>query len=316
MSLPVCIITYSSFTSALARIEEMKALDLSPIYIFVDGVTSETSSDDRVSNSNIRAEVDQLLRDGVIKDSFIARKNLGVGLGILTAVDWFFSNEEFGLVIEDDCQISSTGVEFAKDAFLALSSSPFFGGVCLTKYPSNQDSTKDTPAHGTHFFQSWGWGTTRAVWDEFRDYSRNGNPYIRLFRVLNFLPIFTRVFSSFILGKQHVIVEKKQKNLWAIKFTFFLLEKKLLLAIPHHNCSLHTPRFNASNVRKIPAWYRGMDLPTDDGKFHNPSLETDKRYEAWLARNVYGASSRRIVQGIGYKFSCRVFRFLRKLKIR
>ena len=38
--------------------------------------------------------------------------NLGVGKGIVESIDWFFSQVEFGLVLEDDLEISDDFVNY------------------------------------------------------------------------------------------------------------------------------------------------------------------------------------------------------------
>ena len=37
------------------------------------------------------------------KEILTQNKNLGCGLGMSTAISWFFQKEEFGMILEDDC---------------------------------------------------------------------------------------------------------------------------------------------------------------------------------------------------------------------
>lgn len=44
--------------------------------------------------------------------------NLGCNLGVTAALDWFFSQENFGIIIEDDCLVSKEGFEHFENYFL------------------------------------------------------------------------------------------------------------------------------------------------------------------------------------------------------
>jgi hypothetical protein len=88
-------------------------------------------------------------------------ENLGCRESINSALDWFFTHEEKGLIIEDDILIS--------DAFIKYSN------LMLEKYYNNEEIFSingnsmgyETPFLSigkTNYFNMWGWATWRRSW--------------------------------------------------------------------------------------------------------------------------------------------------------
>ena len=91
-------------------------------------------------------------------------KNLGAQYGPKMAIDWFFENEEQGIILEDDC----------------LPSSSFFGfcDILLIKYKENKNiktisGYNHFPVHGSssYYFCKqpgiWGWASWKDRWEEY-----------------------------------------------------------------------------------------------------------------------------------------------------
>src|SRR5262245_3642666 len=90
-------------------------------------------------------------------------KNLGCGQAVSSAIDWFFKNEEEGIILEDDCVPTSTFFPFCTELLnrfrddrriMAISGSNFLGG--------NKRTTNSY--YFSRYTNSWGWGTWRRAW--------------------------------------------------------------------------------------------------------------------------------------------------------
>lgn len=106
-------------------------------------------------------------------------KNAGCAAGVMSACDWFFEHEDFGVIIEDDC----------------IPSTDFFDFMCKA-LPLVQSKHNIWMASGTQFFQNklrdagwvlskypmhWGWGTTASTWRESRAQLDNHPPSLKKF---------------------------------------------------------------------------------------------------------------------------------------
>jgi hypothetical protein len=134
------------------------------IYLAIDG--SKDNQDDMQSKIEVGS---RLLAAELKIDLRIWRRNtnLGPAVSVITAIDWFFSNEERGIILEDDLILSDDAInyfDFAlrhynqnKSVFM-IAGSNFFddivpgnGGVLASCYPV-----------------IWGWATWKDRWNSFR----------------------------------------------------------------------------------------------------------------------------------------------------
>jgi hypothetical protein len=293
----ICLVAHSDFDAMRARLSEIKEIGFSPVYVFLDGVSTFDAEHIKFENQKIQFEITKLKRDGVIKEIFLAQQNLGVGAGLLSASDWFFSLEDFGIILEDDCQIGLGAEAFAKLVRKELAEEVNFGGFCLTKYLLESKDYDINSPHGTNFFQSWGWGTSAEIWREFRASNLEEITKLSLFGSLYFLPVLDRIFLTHILWKEFSLVRGGKKNLWAVLFTVFLIDGGLRLSLPIENLVVHQSRSSATNVRITPKWYEGTKLFNRSSSEFKVDLSIQKSYERMLARNIYGASFSRLLIG-------------------
>jgi hypothetical protein len=120
------------------------------------------------------------------------RKNLGIAISVISAIDWFFSFEEEGIILEDDlifddsftsfCQLALAQYRNRKEIFL-ISGNQF-----------NSSATDANSACFSSYPQTWGWATWRDRWIEYRQiFNQSKVPLspLSLDRNLNFWSIGT-----------------------------------------------------------------------------------------------------------------------------
>ena len=98
--------------------------------------------------------------------------NLGCGLAVSSAIDWFFSYEEEGIILEDDCLPSNSYFRFCDEMLnLHRSNENIFlvGGYNKMQRWNN---------HKLDYFYSyfggiWGWATWKRAW-RFYDFKMSG----------------------------------------------------------------------------------------------------------------------------------------------
>jgi hypothetical protein len=160
----VLIIAYGRPQNIQRILNSLKESGLSKVYISIDGPTNDNIL-------NLQNEIIQVIQRNT-SDTFeiVLRRqtsNLGVALGVITAVDWFFSQCQFGAIIEDDLVLSDSFVEFGKWAVKHVIEHPmclFAGGFFLNKCAF----TPDGPFF-CKYPMIWGWVTTQEKWIIMRD---------------------------------------------------------------------------------------------------------------------------------------------------
>ncbi len=136
------------------------------IYIAIDGPRSRIQEDDHLCR-----EVTRIVKKFSDKRLNLCRvliqsENLGCGPGVKAALDWFFENEESGIILEDDCHPNADFFRFQDemlerhrddDSVFMVSGSSFLP----------RPLTIEAPFFFTKYTQIWGWGTWRRSWKKY-----------------------------------------------------------------------------------------------------------------------------------------------------
>ena len=158
----VLIVGYARQDSIIRVLNKVIDLGFKRIYVAIDG--PKEINQKKISKS-VLIEIAKLqLENELLIRTWVRDRNLGLAVSMITAIDWFFSNEESGLILEDDIDITDEFIEFVeaykevleKDRVLMISGNNFAEHLtkvnCLISYPL-----------------IWGWFTNKKSWTLMRE---------------------------------------------------------------------------------------------------------------------------------------------------
>lgn len=251
MIAPILIIGFKRPLNIKNLLNFLKNNLVEKIYISIDGPRDKN---DLNGVKEVYKSVNQFINEAhyniKIEHQFFP-SNLGCGEHCKSAIDWFFANEEYGIIIEDDIDISTEGLYFLShslkkykkdEAIFGISCSPFLevnnyeNKTIFSLYPS-----------------IWGWATWASRWKHYQ---------INIFKDHNIFEIFfvLRKNFSFLESINWVLVlylfSKGKIDGWDHQFAFQMWKKKgyfifspLRLAI---NIGFDK---TATTMIKTPNWY-------------------------------------------------------------
>ena len=94
----------------------------------------------------------------------VHRENVGCSAAVLSACEWFFENEDFGLILEDDCipaQEFLTYANYSRNIIETNSDVWLFCGTQFAPYEKLVDSWSLSK-----YALIWGWGTSKRNWNQ------------------------------------------------------------------------------------------------------------------------------------------------------
>lgn len=101
-SIPVLLITFNRPEHTRKVLESVLKSNTKELYVFQDGVRSNHGKDIEKC-AKVRQVVETvLIGSGIHMHTLYSERNLGCGPGPMTALNWFFSENEMGIVLEDD----------------------------------------------------------------------------------------------------------------------------------------------------------------------------------------------------------------------
>lgn len=160
---PVLLIAFNRPDETKQVLDEISKYDPSKIYVSLDGPRPDKPNDVKLTEAVI-----QVLNESVLRSKIQIQRsseNLGCKKGVVAAIDWFFDNEECGIILEDDIIPNKFFFQFQNDMLNLYSDDTNVKAVLGFNYYGQNVQSNDHYLYDG--FYPWGWGTWRRVWNEY-----------------------------------------------------------------------------------------------------------------------------------------------------
>lgn len=162
IKMPVLFLTFNRLDTTKQVFEQIRKAKTPRLYIASDGPREGREGEDKkvqavrdyvMSHIDWDCEVKTLFRD----------KNLGCRYAVSGAIDWFFENEEMGIILEDDCLPSQSFFWFCEELLeryrecpqiMQISGNNFQNGIRRSSYSY----------YFSCYSHIWGWATWKRAW--------------------------------------------------------------------------------------------------------------------------------------------------------
>lgn len=292
MKIPCLLIAYSRLDGIRNLLASLDQEKVSRLYLAIDGSDNQSTREiqseivEYVSNYANSRDIDLKIWHRV--------RNLGAAVSIITAVDWFFSSEDFGIILEDDLIVGTDFLDFAQISFERMVEDQdcllFSGDQFLTK-----DLASDRIAW-TNYSLIWGWGTTRTKWCEMK----HG---ILFYKIDFFREIFNPVKNYWRVGADRARLGKL--DAWDIPLAhFMLLENKFCITPP---VNLVTNQGNDVYALHTASDGYPLNIPATELATHNfikeeRNLKRIRDYNKDLEKMVFKVKPKHSLLSIHYLF--------------
>lgn len=156
----VLLIVFNRPDLAREVLDSIRLVQPERLYIAADGPRVD-HADDPARCAETRKILESIDWKCEVNTQF-QTSNLGVELGVKTAIDWFFTHEESGIVLEDDTVPTGDFYRFCDEMLERYSNDDRVGCVCGSNF------TGYSPTYASYLFSrdrgSWGWATWSRSW--------------------------------------------------------------------------------------------------------------------------------------------------------
>lgn len=164
MNLAVLIIGYSRPTGITNLINSLILNGITKIYLSLDGPKNIRDIKNQIIIQN---EIDKLSVNSDIQIKVLKQEfNLGIAVAVIGAIDWFFVQEDCGVILEDDLVISREFLSFSNSCLDKYLNNPNVWMISGSQLLSNFSSNFETI--WTNYPMIWGWATWAQKWKEMR----------------------------------------------------------------------------------------------------------------------------------------------------
>ena len=285
LPIPALVIGYLNPDFLRKRILELLNSGFGPIYVFIDGCDV---GEKVLQNRKCVDVAEEFVRSNLVIDIHSPQSNLGQGKGIPYAINWFFSHQNFGLILEDDCQISPSLHSYIDDnSWRVLDPESEIAVLCASNiFPVHRaESVFLSP-----LFESWGWATSSQKWSKYYCQHIEMIDVNEAVSKLHFVPkiLRRRLARSWSIESRRIA--SGAQNTWALRFTLGILAKNGKCVFPRENQILHISHESAIHVTETPNWYKDLALGEYQiSGIRNP-VSLSRRHVRLTLRHMYGIS--------------------------
>ncbi|WP_113637104.1 nucleotide-diphospho-sugar transferase [Nubsella zeaxanthinifaciens] len=162
-NIPILVIVFNRPDLAIGLKDLLAKIKPRLLYVAADGPRDGNDRDLMLCRET-REVFSELPWDCEVKYLY-SEKNKGCGLAVSTAIDWFFNNEEMGVILEDDCRPNLSFFTFVETLLTRYKDNPTIYSINGFN-PNGIDKIKESYGYISYNLM-WGWATWRRAWKEY-----------------------------------------------------------------------------------------------------------------------------------------------------
>jgi len=280
--------------SVLEIIEKRSDIDL---YFATDGPRNNA---DEIKINECLTIIKQSKFEFNSKNSLINKNNFGTKFGIKNNLDWFFSKNKFGIVLEDDCLPNDLLFDSIFEALKINENSSKYMAISGSDYLPVNLNKSETFFRESHFPMVWGWGSWSDKWTLYKLDIPDANTIIskiarKIYGEKNsydkilFTDIFKKRFSEVNSGAINTWDYSLMASAWRNDMVCLQSNFNMIINLGFGKDAAHT---TGNPPNWVPKEYRSLKNYLDYSVVDLDNINYDK----WLAKNVYNCDVREYIK--------------------
>jgi len=229
LNTPILFLIFNRPDTTQKVFNEIRKAQPAQLFVAADGPRKDRSADFELCNKtrNIIQRVDWDCR---VFTRF-QDENLGCKRAVSSAIDWFFSNVEEGIILEDDCVPDQSFFPFCKQLLEKYRDDERVMMISGMNYLFNKIEINESYFF-SRYYPIWGWATWKRAWSQY-DLTMSDWPDYNSQNFLNHIYCHTKI-ASFL----HDMFQKAYFNkidTWDIQWVFACVINNGLAICPKYN---------------------------------------------------------------------------------
>ncbi|EKE02035.1 MAG: hypothetical protein ACD_20C00434G0008 [uncultured bacterium] len=230
LSTPVLFLIFNRPDTTQLVFNEIKKVKPKKLYISADGPRSDKYNEAEKKCKQTREIIKQIDWNCEVHTNF-SNKNLGCKIGVSSGINWFFDNEEEGIILEDDCIPDQSFFWFCQELLEYYRNDE---RIMMISGDNFQNGIKR--GDGSYYFSRsahiWGWATWRRAW---KYYDVNMNTFSDFLSQNQIKNVFeSKVAQEFWVNIFKNIAEGKIDT-WDYQWVYTVLSQNGLTILPNTN---------------------------------------------------------------------------------
>ena len=226
-SIPVLFLVFNRPDTTARVFQSIRRIQPMRLFIAGDGPRNSTPNDIK-KVAEVRRIVSEIDWNCDCKTLF-REKNLGCKHAVSSAINWFFENEEKGIILEDDCLPEQSFFYFCETML-----NQYRDNKNIMHISGNNFQNGQKRGEGDYYFSIyshiWGWATWKRAWEKFSLSVRDPKKIKEFIRGQIQDPRARKYWTDF-LNK----IQKNKIDTWDYYWTFSVWANNGLSILPNKN---------------------------------------------------------------------------------
>lgn len=283
MNTAVLFIVFNRPETTAKVFEAIRCAAPTRLYVAADG-SREGDKEENERCKQVREIATNVDWDCEIKTLF-SDHNLGCKHGCVSAIDWFFENEEMGIILEDDVLPDHTFFQFCEELLIKYYDDSKVMHINGTNFSKNYSDSKNS-----YFFSKlpiiWGWASWRRTWEKY-------DSEIASWRYVNKNEIFKKNNFNYIVksfwSRNFDSVYNNKKDTWCHQYDYFIWSSQGSSVTPSKNL-INNIGFGEHATHTVESLGSGSNMESFEMEFplvHPLKENIDMKYDNELFRDHY-----------------------------
>jgi len=285
-STPVLVVIFNRPDKAQKMLEVLRQIKPARLYVAADGARADRPDEAQLCAATraVFANVDWPCQ---VQTDFLT-ENIGPCKRVPTAIDWLFTQEEEGIILEDDCLPDPSFFPYCAkllekyrddDRVMTISGSNFQGGK----------KRGEASYYFSIYPTTWGWATWRRAWALYDDKMTDWPAFQKEERIKQVMPTASRSERNYWLS----FFDKGYRRkfiFWDLRWIFTMWDHGALSAVPNQNLIKNIGFGKDATHTKE----EGSDLSIETKQLgvisHPTAIVANEAADRYLYRKVYRIS--------------------------
>lgn len=287
MGVPVLYIIFNRLDTVQQSFESIRKARPPRLYLAADGPRK-----DRVGEKERCEEVRKWVLSHIDWDCEVHQRfqdtNVGCGHHPADAITWLFENEDYGIIMEDDCVASPSFFPFVEEMLERYKDDKDISIVCGSNFDKRHThQSKNADYFFSKISYTWGWATWKRNWEDY-DFAMKGWDEVNKSRLLKWLfdePEY-REYWRYIFD---VTFKRQPRDIWDYQFFFSCYRKRQMAIVPNVNLISNIGDGNDATHTKKGDGKLGLETTVVDFPIRHPlRKERNMAYDNLLQETCYG----------------------------
>ncbi len=161
---PLLFIIFNRPDTTFRVFEKIKELKPAKLYVVADGARKDKNNEE-VLCTETRKVIDLIDWECEVFKNY-SDTNLGCKKRVSSGIDWFFENEEQGIILEDDCLPDLTFFKFCEETLEKYKDNERIGMISGDNFQFGKVKNEYS-YYFSRYSHIWGWATWRRAWSKY-----------------------------------------------------------------------------------------------------------------------------------------------------